>query len=92
MNTDTDQSVAVTLNNIGWCYIDLSNYDEALTNFQRALEIRQNTTRKADTDREVASTLHIIGLCRSHLHNYDAALTNLNQALEIKQNTSADVD
>ena len=59
----------------------MHNYDEALTNLNRALEIYQNTTLNADTDRDVAITLQNIGRCHIEMHNYDEALTNLNQAL-----------
>ena len=72
--------VAITLNNIGLCHINLHNYDDALTNLYRALEIKQNITLNADNDRNVATTLHNIGLCHKDLHNYDEALTNLNRA------------
>ena len=70
----------------------MHNYDEALTNLNRALQIEQITTLNANTDRDVASTLNSIGVCRIGLHNYDEALTNLNQAHEIKQNTTMNMD
>ena len=91
-NSGSCQLIPATIHGIGMCHIDLHNYDEASTNLNRALEIRQNTTLNADADRDVATTLHTIGLCHIGLHNYDEALTNLNRALEIEQNTTLNAD
>ena len=59
------------------------NYDEALTNLNRTLQIKQITTQDADIYRSVAGTLNNVSCCHTELHNYDEALTNLNRALKL---------
>ena len=86
--TKTNRKIALTLNEIALCYIDMRNYSEALTNLNGALEICQNTSLNIDTDKDVYRTFQYIGRCHKHLQNYDDALTNLYLALEINRNTS----
>ena len=81
-----------TLLNIAECHINLSNYSDALTILNRALDIQQNTALNPDKDRSIAITLGSIGICHRHLNNYFDALTILNRALDIKQNTALNPD
>ena len=82
------ESEAPMLLNIANCYFKLSNYADALTFLNRALDIEQNTALIPDKDRNIASTLFIIGNCHNGLCNYADALKFLNRALDIYQNTA----
>jgi len=47
----------------------MNNYDEALFNLNRSLQIKQNITLNADMDKGIAITLTDIGRCHSKMNN-----------------------
>ena len=83
---------AKTLSDIGCCHWHLHNYSDAITFFNRALEIRQKTTLDVEKDGRFAETLNSAGSCHIYLGNFSDALTFLNRALEIRQNISLNAD
>ena len=73
--------VATTLNNIGGVYDNKGEYEKALDNYKKCLEIR---TRVLGPDSiQVAATLNKIGNVYDNKGEYEEALDNLNKCLEI---------
>jgi len=57
LNLDKDKGFAITLTDIGCCYSDMNNYDEALFSLNRSLQIKQNITLNVDKDEGITVTL-----------------------------------
>jgi tetratricopeptide (TPR) repeat protein len=70
-----------SLHNIGMIYQYKGDYDAALKEYQKSLEIRE----KIGDIKGVSSSLHQIGMIYQDKGDYDAALTNYKKSMEIKE-------
>ena len=76
---------ALTLNNIGYNYVNLQKYDQAISYFQESIFYQEKTYISKDV---TARTNTNIGVCYQNLGNYKEAIEYLLKANEIwtKQN------
>jgi len=72
---------ATVLNNIGWLYDGLKEYDQALEHYQEALPLLQEIQYRLG----VARTQNNIGLILRDLGNFDQAQIAFQQALSLQQ-------
>jgi len=68
----------------------LHNYDEALKNLYRALEIKQSLSLNLDNDRNLAVTQCTIEKCLTMLQQYDNSWI-FQQSLKVFQSTTTEV-
>ena len=87
LNEKTDPDVAVTLNNIGNCFMDLHRHTEGLEYLHRSLKIEKISLNE-ETDPDVALTLNNIGNCLRKLNRYTEGLEYLQRSLKIQQKIS----
>ena len=74
---------ALCLNNIGGVYFTNGQYDDALTYFQQALELRE----KLKVQGEIAETTYNLAETESRLGQYDQALSQYHRALDLFRST-----
>ena len=70
-----------SLNNLGWVYMDLGQYDRALEYFQQALAFSREIKDRGGE----AASLHNLGVAYGNLGQYDRAMDYYQQALAIKR-------
>ncbi len=68
--------------NIGLVYDNKGEYEKALENYKKCLEIRTKVLGPESID--VATTLNNIGIVYKNKGEYDQALDNYNKCLEIR--------
>ena len=85
-----DHNIALTLNNVGLCLMEMQCYGDALIHFKQSLEIDRNISFDERKDRNIAITLNNVGWCLMKMQRYGDALTHLKQSLEICRNISLD--
>jgi tetratricopeptide (TPR) repeat protein len=73
--------VATTLNNIGTVFWNKRDYENALVNYNKSLQIRKRVLGPDSI--QVATTLNNIGLFYDKNCDYEKALENYNKCLEI---------
>ena len=86
-----DGNIAMTLNNVGLCLMEMQRYGDALDHLKRSLEIYKNIWLDEPKDGNIAGTLNNVGLCWMKMQRYGDALIHLKQSLEIYRNISLDV-
>ena len=80
MRGPSDESMqAICLNNIGSLYVEEGNYGDALTYFQRSLDLQQ----KLKVPSDIARSLNNLGETYRKLGKFDSALDNYLKALEV---------
>jgi tetratricopeptide (TPR) repeat protein len=72
-------------NNLGNLLLRASRYEEALTQYERALALKQRALGPEDSD--VASTLFNLGLASQYLGRYAAALEQQERSLALREKT-----
>ncbi|CAN5645476.1 hypothetical protein BH23ACI1_BH23ACI1_29110 [soil metagenome] len=72
---------ALALNNIGSAYLAKGQFAEAQTNFERALELRE----QSKVPREIADTLHNLGETLNRMGRFDQALERYLRALQLRR-------
>src|SRR5690606_31933677 len=74
------------LNNIGFVYFKLKNYEKALEYFLKSLEVKKQINDSFQLDR-----LYInIGLSNIHLGNFTEALSHIKEGLKVCGNNCSD--
>ncbi len=77
------KAIATYLNSMALIYMELADYDEALSYLERSLTIRKEINPELSKD--IATSLHNLGSVHYHLKRYDEALGFYLEALMIKQ-------
>ncbi|MFK8040589.1 MAG: tetratricopeptide repeat protein [Rickettsiaceae bacterium] len=72
---------------LGLCYLKQKDYEDALTSFNKALEMQKEVNSMT---KEIAGTYNSIGGCYLEQKNYEDALTSFNKALEIQKEVYQD--
>ena len=89
LSTNDTKGVIVTLNNLGFNYTYLKDYENALKHFKQALTLeRQQKTDK----KQIASTLINIGVTYNNYNNNRLALRYLNDARVIVEKYGSESD
>jgi tetratricopeptide (TPR) repeat protein len=74
-----ENTQGICLNNIGSLYVEEGNYGDALTYFQRSLDLQQ----KLKVPSDIARSLNNLGETYLKLGKFDSALDNYLKALEV---------
>ena len=90
LDEQNDGKIAIILNDIGNCLIEMQRYDDALICLKQSLQIRRNISLDERKDGNIAITLNNVGECLMAMQRYDDALIHLKQSLEIYRNTLLD--
>jgi eukaryotic-like serine/threonine-protein kinase len=72
---------AICLNNIGSVYLDKGQYDDALTYFQQAVQLRENSKVPQD----IVEAVHNLGYVWTNMGQYDQAIASFMRALELRR-------
>ena len=83
-----NNNIAITLNKIGSCFLQMHYYEDALIHFKQSLEIKKSISLNQRKDPDVAGTLNNIGSCLRAMHHYEDALIHFKQSLEITNSIS----
>ena len=78
-----DIEKALSYHHIGWAQDDKGEYKQALTYYEKALKIRQQSLSSNHPD--LASSYNNIGVVYENMGEYSKALSSHEKALEIKQ-------
>ncbi len=78
---DLKKDVAITLNNLGLCYLAIGDYIEALKYLQESLEIR----KEMKEPELIANVLLNIGAAYSGLGDYEKAISSLKESMKISK-------
>jgi tetratricopeptide (TPR) repeat protein len=73
---------AICLNNIGSVYLDKGQYEDALTYFQQALQLRE----KSNVPQDIVEAVHNLGETWSELGQYEQAISYYLRALNLRRN------
>jgi tetratricopeptide (TPR) repeat protein len=77
-----EDTQGICLNNVGSIYMEQGKYDEALTYFQRSLELQQ----KLKVPSDIARSSNNIGEAYLKMGKFDKAMDNYLQALQVARN------
>ncbi len=72
---------AICLNNIGSVYLEKGQYQDALTYFQQALQLRENSKVPGD----IVDAVHNLGFASAGMGQYDQAITYYLRALDLRR-------
>ena len=72
---------AICLNNIGNAYFDKGHYEDALTYFQQALQLRE----KAQVPQDIVESVHNLAETSAYMGQYDQAITQYMRALDLRR-------
>ena len=61
LDVDKDKSVAITMNVVGTCLLNINKHTEAMEYLVKALQIKIQISLDVDKDKSVAITMHVIG-------------------------------
>ena len=81
----------LTLEQIGFCCMNLDQPADASEYLQRSLKIYENASLDIGSDVSVAMTLNNIGKCFMDMHKLADALNYLQRSLKIKEKASLDI-
>ena len=93
LNERKDGNIANTLNNVGYCLMEMQRYGDALDHFKQSLEIKRNISLDEPKDGNVccvAMTLHNVGSCLMKMQRYGDAFMHLKHSLKIFRKISLD--
>ncbi|MDQ1351579.1 MAG: hypothetical protein QG657_1884 [Acidobacteriota bacterium] len=76
-----DKNRAIVYHRMGNLYLGLGEYEAALTQYRKSLEIKE----KIGDSKGVSASLHNIGIFYQNKGDYDAALTQYRKSLEIDE-------
>ena len=85
-----DGNIAMTLNNVGLCLMEMQRYGDALIHLKQSLEIYTNISLDERKDNNIARTLNSVGNCLMEMQRYGDALDHLKQSFKIYRNLSLD--
>ncbi len=77
----TEENQSLIFQQMGLLYQHFSNYDEALKQYQKSIEIME----KIGNIKGVSYNLNNIGVIHHSIGNYDMALTHFQKSMEIKE-------
>jgi len=77
----SDENQYITNGKLGSLYMDFGEYENALSHYNKSLEISE----KEDDSRGIATNLHNIGIIYQYKGDYDAALIHYQKSMEIKK-------
>ena len=75
---------------MGRCYLDMNQFNDAKNHFQKALEVKEKKSKDAEKDSNLATILDKIGCCFLNKNEVSEALSYFQRSLQIKQQTSLD--
>ena len=76
--------MAVTLDAIGRCLVDMNELVDAKDHLERSLNIKQRISSDIATDRELAVTLHVLGRCLIDMNELVDAKDRLNELVDAR--------
>ena len=88
---NSEKPMILTLQNIGYCLLDMNKHDEALEYLQRAMKVKEQVSLDLTTDESFATTLNNIGYCLLNMNKHDEAFEYLQRAMKIQEQVSLDL-
>jgi len=88
---DLQPNKAQALNNLGLSYFELEDWEEALTQYTKAINIEMASTTELGLSKEYLSLyLNNRGLAYYHLRNFEDAIKDYNDAINVIGGTNAE--